>query len=213
MVFFVLPFIPKYIGFWPVTLVFFAQMTAFFTAAFSDPGYVKKSEHISFLKLNEYFDQSYICPTCEIVRPKQSKHCYICNKCVDRFDHHCNWLNTCVGINNHGYFYAFLLLIGIYIVLLDSLIIFNLNLDHSYQEVMKAQTNGLFVQDVGAANDAYFWSILFIMVLINPFLVFLVILIYIQTKNFIWGMPTATRTNVERRDQLMNDLRRSPNGN
>jgi hypothetical protein len=78
---------------------------------------------------------------------------------------------------------------------------------------MKAQTNGLFVQDVGAANDAYFWSILFIMVLINPFLVFLVILIYIQTKNFIWGMPTATRTNVERRDQLMNDLRRSPNGN
>ena len=139
LTFFVLPFIPnKWIGFWPITIVFFAQMTSFFTASFSDPGYVKKSEHISFLKLNEYFDQSYICPTCEVVRPKSSKHCYICNKCVDRFDHHCNWLNTCVGINNHGYFYMFLVLILVYIILLDLTIFLSLNFEHSDHEVITA---------------------------------------------------------------------------
>jgi hypothetical protein len=27
-----------------------------------------------------------------------------CQKCVTRFDHHCKWLNTCVGAKNYKYF-------------------------------------------------------------------------------------------------------------
>ena len=73
--------------------MFLVSLFFFFLTACKDPGYVKKSSKISFLKLNKYFHPSYICPTCEVLRPSESRHCYICNRCVDRFDHHCQWVN------------------------------------------------------------------------------------------------------------------------
>lgn len=40
-----------------------------------------------------------------------SKHCRACDKCVLHFDHHCKWLNNCVGSKNYQSF--FLLVITI----------------------------------------------------------------------------------------------------
>ncbi|EPS58309.1 hypothetical protein M569_16505, partial [Genlisea aurea] len=37
---------------------------------------------------------------------KYSKHCRVCDKCVDRFDHHCRWLNNCIGRKNYRKFFA-----------------------------------------------------------------------------------------------------------
>ena len=46
------------------------------------------------------------CYLCEINVGMTSKHCRYCDKCVVGFDHHCVWLNTCIGSKNYPWFFT-----------------------------------------------------------------------------------------------------------
>ena len=74
-----------------------------------DPGYINK-QGIEFISLLKVFDGSSLCPLCEIIKTGRSRHCTQCDKCIERFDHHCPWLNTCIGLHNHNLYLVYVII-------------------------------------------------------------------------------------------------------
>lgn len=59
------------------------------------------------LALSQHFDSRLykeICTICTAHVNEDSKHCGKCNRCVEGFDHHCKWLNNCIGLRNYRFF-------------------------------------------------------------------------------------------------------------
>lgn len=68
----------------------------------------EKTETIRRLGSAGILDKRRFCVTCCIQKPLRSKHCKTCDRCVSKFDHHCPWINNCVGFHNHRAFMTYL---------------------------------------------------------------------------------------------------------
>lgn len=97
------------------------------------------------------------CHLCNIYTSgHRTKHCGSCNKCVEKFDHHCKWLNHCIGARNYVAFIVSVVsavLACLVIVLVSSaeLVIYNsdpVHVDHYLRPVFGSnqtiQVNQLF---------------------------------------------------------------------
>lgn len=54
-------------------------------------------------------DMQRLCYSCWVYRPIRTKHCRVCDRCVEGFDHHCPWIANCVGYGNARCLTAWLL--------------------------------------------------------------------------------------------------------
>ena len=54
---------------------------------------------IATIKGQDYFLK--FCQTCLNAKDLRVYHCADCGLCIIRHDHHCPWLSTCIGLNNH----------------------------------------------------------------------------------------------------------------
>ncbi|KAL8498094.1 hypothetical protein ACS0TY_021428 [Phlomoides rotata] len=84
----------------------------FILTSFSDPGVVTSvnvSQYLAAYPYDNVIFSEKECSTCKIPKPARSKHCSICDRCVARFDHHCAWMNNCIGERNIKHFMMFIL--------------------------------------------------------------------------------------------------------
>jgi len=49
------------------------------------------------------------CQKCQLPKPPRCHHCRVCKRCVLRMDHHCPWVNNCIGHGNYKTFFLFLI--------------------------------------------------------------------------------------------------------
>jgi len=96
--------------FWIINAIF---APLYVKLVFSNPGFIQltPNEWRSFLDALEKDEPlPQFCLTCMVRKPLRGKHCRSCGRCVARFDHHCQWINNCVGAANH---FPFLVLVGL----------------------------------------------------------------------------------------------------
>jgi len=100
----------------------FAVLLGTFTF-FLDPGIIPKSRLKKYNEIKRYSDffikskfffinniHDYnikYCHFCKIWRTKKCSHCWSCNCCVERFDHHCPWIKNCIGLRNYKIYLIF----------------------------------------------------------------------------------------------------------
>ena len=94
------------------------NMLFFFSFIFistSDPGSIKKNIGIDWISLvMKNYNINRICPYCKVNKIFLSKHCFICNHCVQEQYHHCNMIGNCIGKDNMKFYIFFLILCFVY---------------------------------------------------------------------------------------------------
>ncbi|XP_072243379.1 palmitoyltransferase ZDHHC12-B-like [Leuresthes tenuis] len=94
------------------------SVLSYFAVSLMDPGFVASDTVKDTQSLDEEMEsmipQSSTprlrrCGYCLLQQPMRAKHCQTCKRCVRRFDHHCPWIENCVGERNHRWFMVYLL--------------------------------------------------------------------------------------------------------
>ncbi|KAL4660324.1 putative palmitoyltransferase ZDHHC12 isoform X1 [Arapaima gigas] len=105
----------------PASFLLFVLLSVllYFIVSLTDPGFVHTDAEVkvtreSYEELQERISHLHMalrqrrCGYCLLLQPMRAKHCQSCGRCIRRYDHHCPWMQNCVGERNHRYFLLFL---------------------------------------------------------------------------------------------------------
>lgn len=141
---------------------------------FSDPGIIKKQNNDTWIDIiNSGKALNKMCPYCMVEQGKFTKHCFLCNKCIEVFDHHCHWINNCVGHLNKPWFLLFIISL-LMTLAVDSFISFNVLLVQSNKQINNFLMGNIYFRNIYSG----------LILLLCLFFIFPVsYLLYMQLKN------------------------------
>lgn len=204
--------------FWFLTAMFFLR------ASTTDPGRFPRNIHIpSEVKYSkvvnppeEYFKAVTIpfykdnksgvtvryCTTCHIWRPPRTSHCRVCNSCIADFDHHCIYLNNCVGLRNQQYFLWFLLtsVITCSLLIVQSVLLLHFKVNNIKKSISKNPLS-LFLLIYGILSFIYPFLLLGTHIVLTMF--------NLRTReylNFVYGQKKRTFVNLFDLGSVINNL-------
>ncbi|KAL4449233.1 hypothetical protein ABPG74_015615 [Tetrahymena malaccensis] len=197
--FFVLPFLEEDKD--PMCLAFyclsFLNITLLCIVSHKNPGYFQiQKERKDMLELFKkcQYDYSILCSECNLVKPERSKHCYFCQRCVKVYDHHCPWVNNCIGANNYLIFFTFLFFLWVFAIYLIILNSFALSHNHINQ-----QSEYAFIDPFKNDNFLQISELLLMifsiysLTILGIFIIPITILLFIQIQNICYGQTQLER--------------------
>ena len=142
--------------------------------------------------INGHYIMLTYCYSCSLYRPPRTSHCSVCDNCVERFDHHCIWLGTCIGKRNYKFFYFLITSLFINGIIQ---IIYGLYYIISESKKFENKVKGSLLIIIGF-SCLVFYNILFIvfflgkLVIIHTFLLFKNLTFYEHVKEKLSIYPT-----------------------
>ena len=158
-----------------------------------DPGYLKKPEAIEFQTMLEKIDSTQLCPECETIRTSRSRHCTICGRCIERYDHHCPWVNNCIGVGNHNVFYLYIVTQFMVLLTAFSQCVIALNMFIHNEPFVNEYATGIIPYHLLRSNDFFLPFLLYLIALTGFFMLAIALLLFMQTTNYMVGKTTTER--------------------
>ena len=171
----------------------------YISLSFSNPGRMVNKEYKDILDIVESGQEAEeFCPLCLVKNKFRSKHCLICQICVDEFDHHCFWVGNCIGKDNYTLFFIFLIYI-----LINTLFNIGVNIYYLINEMgsAEAETENTSFPGFYFGNDFFIYKRI-VRIIVSICIFIICILFFIPLVNlFRMQLSTAIEKRQIRLDE------------
>ncbi|CAL8245626.1 unnamed protein product [Lota lota] len=178
----------------------------------TDPGVVRATEEekkMNVLMLAEagFLDPRIFCTSCMIKKPMRANHCFNCDACVAKQDHHSIWTNNCIGARNHRFFVLFLAAL----VMMGAWTFYGCLMYWSKHCPLHYQEQGLWGGLTALVNCSPWVLIIFCLAFYHTIWSSMILLLQLHQIAFL-GLTTAERINLMHHQKKLpkSSLRQNP---